>query len=292
MTHSDKTSLPDEKLMAYADGQLDAAEREEVEAAIASNPEVARRVEQHRALRKKLSAAFDPVLLETVPDRLVAVTRVGKERSHASTTIINDEARVNREATIKREATVTDLRRVRAARKAEAATAAAVARRPEAPRRPWTWVEWGSMAASVAGGAVIAYLALTSPGTDRVGMHGGNLVAQADLAQALTNQLASDPPPGSYVQIGLSFRNKLGDYCRTFVLKELNPRGGLACREGSNWNIQVLAQAPATATADGGYKQAGSEIPAAVMTATQGVIAGEPFDAAGETAARAKGWEK
>jgi hypothetical protein len=280
MNHSDEKSMPDEKLMAYADGQLDAAERDEVEAAMASNPEVARRVEQHRALRKKLSAAFNPVLLETVPDRLVAVTRAGKGPSHSSTT------------NIKREATVTDLRRVRAARKAEAATAAAVARRPEAPRRPWTWVEWGSMAASVAGGAVIAYLALTSPGTDRVGMHGGNLVAQADLAQALTNQLASDPPPGSYVQIGLSFRNKLGDYCRTFVLKELNPRGGLACREGNNWKIQVLAQAPATATVDGGYKQAGSEIPAAVMTATQGVIAGEPFDAAGETAARAKGWEK
>ena len=280
MTHSDEKPIPDEKLMAYADGQLDAAERDEVEAAMASHPEVARRVEQHRALRKKISAAFDPVLLETVPDRLVAVTRAGTGQSHASTT------------KIKREATVTDLRRVRAARKAEAATAAAVARRPEAPRRPWTWVEWGSMAASVAAGAVIAYLALTSPGTDRVGMRGGNLVAQADLAQALTNQLASDPPPGSYVQIGVSFRNKLGDYCRTFVLKELNPRGGLACKAGNNWKIQVLAQAPVTPTADGGYKQAGSEIPAAVMTATQAAIAGEPFDAAGETAARAKGWEK
>ena len=148
------------------------------------------------------------------------------------------------------------------------------------------------MAASVAAGAVIAYLALTSPGTDRIGMRGGSLVAKADLEQALSNQLASDPPPGSYVQIGLSFRNKVGDYCRTFVLKELNPRGGLACRTGNSWNIQVLAQAPATATADGGYKQAGSEIPAAVMTAAQGAIEGDPLDAAGEKAARAGGWEK
>lgn len=280
MTSSNEKPMPDETLMAYADGQLDAAEREEVEAAMASDPDVARRVEQHRALRRKISAAFDPVLLETVPDRLVAVTRAGKGQSHASA------------ASNKREATVTDLRRVRAARKAEAATAAAVAKRPDAPRRPWTWVEWGSMAASVAAGAVIAFLALKSPGTDRVGMRGGNLVAQADLEEALTNQLASDPPPGSYVQIGLSFRNKTGDYCRTFVLKEINPRGGLACREANKWNIQVLARATATATAEGGYKQAGSEIPAAVMAAAQGAIAGEPFDAAGETAARAAGWEK
>jgi len=280
MTHSDETSWPDEKLMAYADGQLDAAERAEVEAAMARDPQVAQRVEQHRALRKKISAAFDPVLLETVPDRLIAATRGTQGQARPATT------------NVRREATVTDLRRVRAARKAEAASVAAVARKPEGPRRPWTWVEWSSMAASVAAGAVIAVLALTSPGTDRIGTHNGQLVAQADLAQALSNQLASDPPPGSYVTIGLSFQNKLGDYCRTFVLKEVNPRGGLACKEGNRWSIQTLAQAPATATADGGYKQAGSEIPPAVMRATQDAIAGEPLDAAGEAAARAKGWEK
>ena len=283
MTPSDDKQLPDEKLMAYADGQLDAAEREEVEAAMASNPEVARRVEQHRALRRKINAAFDPVLIETVPDRLIAATRAAKSQGAQTRPSA---------AGIKREATVTDLRRVRAARKAEAASAASTPRRPEAPRRPWTWVEWSSMAASVGAGAVIAFLALTSPGTNRIGMRSGSLVAQADLEQALSNQLASDPPPGSYVQIGLSFRNKAGDYCRTFVLKEVNPRGGLACKDGSRWSIQVLAQAPSVVNADGTYKQAGSEIPAAVMTAAQSVIAGDALDAAGEAAARAKGWEK
>jgi putative zinc finger protein len=281
-------TVEDEKLMAYADGQLDAAERAEVEAAMASDPEVAQRVEQHRALRRKINAAFDPVLLETVPDELVAATRAAPARPELASTAASS---ATTSKTARREATVTDLRRVRAARKAEAASVASIARKPETPHRPWTWVEWGSMAASVAAGGVITFLAMTSPGTERVGLRNGALVARADLEQALSNQLASDPPPGSYVQIGLSFRNKTGDYCRTFMLKEASPRAGLACRQSNRWNIQVLAQAPATATAEGGYKLAGSEIPPAVMTAAQAAIAGEPFDADAEKAARSKGWE-
>ena len=65
-------SIPDETLMAYADGELEPAQRAEVEAALAADPTLVVRVEQHRALRKKLNAAFDPILMETVPDALVA----------------------------------------------------------------------------------------------------------------------------------------------------------------------------------------------------------------------------
>ncbi len=260
-------NISDEKLMAYADGELDAAQRAEVEAAMAADPEVARRVVQHQALRKQLGATFDGALMETVPERLVAAVR------SAPTNV---------------SATVTDLRRVRAARAAEAAAAA---KRAGAPRRPWTWVEWSAMAASVAAGAVIAHLALRSPGADRIGTQGGQLVAQSDLAQALSNQLASDPPANSAVQIGVSFRAKSGDHCRTFVVKNRSPLGGLACRQGDAWHVQVLASAIAPAGAQGGYKPASVEMPAAVTAAAQIAIDGEPLDAAAEAAARDKGWK-
>ena len=66
-------SIPDdETLMAYADGELEPAQRAAVEAALAADPTLVVRVEQHRALRRKLNAKFDRVLMETVPDALVA----------------------------------------------------------------------------------------------------------------------------------------------------------------------------------------------------------------------------
>jgi hypothetical protein len=148
------------------------------------------------------------------------------------------------------------------------------------------------MAASVAAGAVIAHLVLTAPGSDLIGTRAGQLVAQGDLDQALSSQLASDPPENSPVQIGVSFKTKAGDHCRTFVVKDQQPIGGLACRQGETWNVQILANAQAPAAAGGNYRQAGVEMPPAVTAAAQNVIEGEPLDAAGEAAAREKAWKK
>lgn len=270
-------SIPEETLMAYADGELEPAQRAEVEAAIAADPKLGARVEQHRALRRKLNAAFDPILMETVPHTLVA-------SAHASPATTPG-------ATPERAATVTDLRRVRAARAAEAREAAASARRAETSRRPWTWVEWSAMAASVAAGAVIAHLALKSPEVSRIGTDGGQLLAQADLSEALSTQLANDQPTEAPVQIGLSFKNKSGDTCRTFTVKETHVLGGLACREGDEWRVEVLANAPAGAPGASGYKPASGSMPAAVLSAIEQQIQGEPLDAAGEAAARAHGWK-
>jgi hypothetical protein len=64
---------------------------------------------------------------------------------------------------------------------------------------------------------------------------------------------------------------------------------GLACRAGGQWRIPVLAEAAPEAA--GGYRQAGSALPAAVLDAIDERIAGKPLDAAGEEAARARGWQ-
>lgn len=66
--------MSDERLMAYADGEGDAAERAAIERAIAADPALARRVAAHRALRERLHAAFDPVLAEPLPQRLLDAT--------------------------------------------------------------------------------------------------------------------------------------------------------------------------------------------------------------------------
>jgi anti-sigma factor RsiW len=271
-------SIPDETLMAYADGELEPAQRAEVEAALVADSKLAERVEQHRALRRKLNAAFDPVLLETVPDAMIA-----KIHAPAAAATPSGAAAPG--------ATITDLRRVRAARAAEAKEAAAFARRAETPSRPWTWFEWTAVAASIALGAVIAHLALNSAETSRIGIESGQLVAQADLAEALSTQLVIDQAADAPVQIGVSFKSKSGDTCRTFTVKEQSVIGGLACRQGNEWRVQMLADAPAGANTPGGYKPAGGSLPAAVLAAVEQQIEGEALDASGEAEARARSWQ-
>jgi hypothetical protein len=68
-------TFDDETLMAYADGELDGAARAALEAAIASDSALAQRVARHRQLRRRLQAAFEPVLRESPPERLLASAR-------------------------------------------------------------------------------------------------------------------------------------------------------------------------------------------------------------------------
>lgn len=69
MTHSD------EVLMAYVDGELDADAAAAVEAALAKDTALAARVARQRALRRAVHAAFEPVLEEPMPQRLLATAR-------------------------------------------------------------------------------------------------------------------------------------------------------------------------------------------------------------------------
>lgn len=70
-------SISNETLMAYVDSELDAAARAEVEAAMRRDPEIAQRIAEHRELRAKLKAAYQPTLAEPMPDRLLATLRAG-----------------------------------------------------------------------------------------------------------------------------------------------------------------------------------------------------------------------
>jgi anti-sigma factor RsiW len=275
-------SIPDETLMAYADGELEPEQQAEVEAAMAADPKVAERVEQHQALRRKLNAAYDPVLLDTVPEALVASVRTSPAATPSAATA---------GAALDRGATITDLRRVRAARAAEAKEAAATARRAETPRLTWTWFEWGAVAASIAIGAVIASLAMRTPEASRIVTERGQLVAQGDLAQVLSTQLVVDQSVDAPIQIGVSFRSKAGSTCRTFTVRDQNVLGGLACRHASEWLVQVIAEAPPGTNSEGGYKPAGGSMPSAVVAAVENGIKGEALDSAGEAAARERGWQ-
>lgn len=65
-------TVSDEQLAAYADGELSELEAAQVRRAVAADPALARQLEQLEALKSVLSAHFDPVLTQPVPDRLTA----------------------------------------------------------------------------------------------------------------------------------------------------------------------------------------------------------------------------
>jgi hypothetical protein len=252
-------SFSDEVLMAYADGELEPAVRDEVEQAMRRDPEVAAAVERHRALRADVFAAFAGVLDEPVPERL---------QPHPTVT-----APAPADGPVRIDAL------------------AAAGARPLAPR--WRWPQWGAMAASLAVGVlsgVLGWRNLHGADADApVATRDGALVAQGQLADVLSRQLASTSAnanaDGKGPRVGLSFRARDGHYCRSF---QLGASAGLACREGGQWRIPVLAEGEREG---GAYRQAGNALPPAVLDAIDGRIAGGTLDAAAERAASGRGWE-
>lgn len=61
----------EEKFFAWLDGELAGAEAAAMEARVASDPELARLAEQHRAMQSRLKGAFDTVAETPVPKRLL-----------------------------------------------------------------------------------------------------------------------------------------------------------------------------------------------------------------------------
>jgi hypothetical protein len=250
-SRSSAVTLSDETLMAYVDGELDAAARAEVEAAMRRNPELAQRVARQKALRSRVRLAFEKAVEEPVPDRLVSAARAVPAT--------------------RRESNVIPLRRK--------------------PQRRWSWPEWGSIAASLMLGILASQLFVRLSGSSGtlLASQGGRMVAEGALSRALSDQLAADQTAKAPVQIGVSFRSRAGDYCRTFLLRDSSALAGMACRQNDAWHVQSVAQSEKAP--EGLYRQAASSaMPKAVLQAVEETISGDPLDSPAEAAAKARGW--
>lgn len=245
-------NLDDETLMAYADGELEPAERARIAAALEKDPDLAARVEKHRALRAQVAGAFGTLLDEPVPDRLRAAALGGAVAESGRDTVVDFPAR-----------------------------------RARAARAPWRAREWLAMAASLLLGVAISWRAFSPRDTATLSGDGGALVARGVLAAALDAQLAGSAAQESPVSIGLTFKARDGSYCRSFTLRTAGV-AGLACRAGDEWHVPVTASADA---AGGDFRQAASEIPPAVMQAIEARIAGDALDAREEARARDASWK-
>ena len=234
--------MDETKFFAWLDGELDPAEAAEIEAAVAADPKLARKAEQHRLLGARLHAAFDPVAAAPVSLEAFAPGIAGE-----------------------RVASLAEARVARAGRRA-----------------PPVWAQAAAMAATFVVGIATGNL-LLADASSPIAPEAGRLVAAASLEQALYARLAS-APADSGPRIGLTFRDRSGQVCRTFTDSAAS---GLACHEQGDWRIRGLFQAPEGQSGD--YRMAAGASPelAALVDST---IAGEPFDAAQERAAKERGW--
>jgi hypothetical protein len=247
------TQIDDEILMAYADGELDATQAAQIQLAMQTDASIAARVAQHRALRVQLQTGCTDVLSEQVPQRLL-------------NTLLAPAAPAVK---------VIKLAQARQLKSAP-------------PTRRWSSREWGAMAASLVAGIVVGMYALDFNSAQLVSEQGGTLIAQGKLDSALTTQLASHSEAASAIQIGISFRNHNGEYCRSFALTEGDSLAGLACRAQDRWRVQLLTEANDDASE---FRQAGSTTPAAVLALVDQQIEGEPLDADAEATAQKSGWK-
>ncbi|QGZ41443.1 hypothetical protein IP92_00383 [Pseudoduganella flava] len=265
-------SFSDETLMAYADGELDAATRRAVEEACARDLSLARRVAYYKTHRTNVFAGFAP----------------------------GDDGQRVRPL---RQATVVSLDAVRAKREA-----VQLAARKATRERRWSWPEWSALAAVLVVGVLagtfgLSYVQTDDARVDMIGSHDGTLMAQGRLATALEQQPTA--PPGAAgaatnaaaraagaVRIGMSFVSADGGYCRSFAsgtgTVELD---GLACKTGQEWHVPLLMQNPRQ-LAPGADKAAAADIPAPVQSAIEQRISGDPLDAKAEQEAMQRGWQR
>jgi hypothetical protein len=236
--------------MAYADGELDTETRRKVEFAMATDEEVAQQIALLKAQRLELQTAFAGMLDEPVPTRFLEAAQSAPSAAA--------------------QAGVTELAAVRSARSA-------------AGRRRWSWPEFTSMAATLLIGLVIGRN-LLQPDETLVSQD-GRLEAGGALASALSRQAGGG---SAAVTIGLTFKSRSGEYCRTFMA-DAAAVAGLACRDAGAWRVEALARTVPGAAGD--YRMAGAALPPSIVRAVEDSMAGEAFDAKEEAEAMRNGWQ-
>ncbi|MEO5831655.1 MAG: hypothetical protein ABIQ36_13905 [Rhodanobacter sp.] len=248
-------SIDDNTLQAYVDGELDGASAARIDAALAQDELLARRVQKARALRAQLKAAFDPVLEEPVPAHLAALLQAKSPQATMRTAPLATAARSRGFG--------ADRHRV---------------------RRRW-FVPAAAVAASI---AVLTVAIWWNASGDLLRVQNGQQFAAGALSHALDQALASEPDPRAAITIGLTFRSADGHICRTFIAEEKPAMAGLACHGPAGWSLPALHAVADPAGGD--LRQAASALPAEVQAAVDARLRGDAFDAQQERSARDTGW--
>ncbi|WP_072390080.1 hypothetical protein [Hyphomicrobium sp. CS1GBMeth3] len=268
-------TVPDELLMAYADGELTADEAKAVEQVLAQDPVLRARLEPFVETRMRLAYVFEHTLHEPVPDRLIAAI------ARAST--------VPAESQPRRPSLYARLRE-------------GVGNLAE------TYLPSGGMTPAFAAGAIALVLTSTAIGwavgrfsapSGLIQVAGSELLASGKLARTLETRrsrvaAASDSGDVSIVPV-LSFRTQAGGICREYRItgEASGPNfAGLACRTGEGqWRLALHVETPSTPQSSGPYQTATSVKVPAIDALAETIIAGDAFGRDEEAELLANGWQ-
>lgn len=281
-------SVPDEMLMAYADGELSPAESQALENLLGQDPVLRARLEPFVATRNRLASVFEASLHEPVPDRLIAAI-----------------ARARPAAVRPRPAQTSTSVSAALRHWLDTATAALFP-------HGLSQTALASVAALLCAGTAAGYLAgrAAAPETTTAlvataGPATLDLVATGALAHALEatpsgTTMRAENLGASIVPV-LSFRSQSG-ICREYRIAHAasgnRPAGadfaGVACRTADGrWRVALHTETPRQTPASGntGYQTAtGSNVPA-VDALVDTLIRGDALGAADEAAHIARGWQ-
>ena len=153
-----------------------------------------------------------------------------------------------------------------------------------AGQRPiWSWREFSAIAAALVVGVLLGPYVLRASQPLPFASSGGRVVAVGALDIALSTQLSGAAVRDvTGTSIGMSFRTVNGQYCRTFAT--IRGPAGLACRERSDWAVEVLARnpRPRNGSAPDGYREGGTPFPDIIRQAVAGRMTGEALTLAQE----------
>lgn len=270
------SDVPDEVLMAYADGELTPEESQTLERMLRRDPVLRARVEPFIRTREHLASAFDGTLHEPVPERLVAAIRRASPPARLSL------------ADTSAGSSVRDILRAAFALLAPAGFS-------------FTPALAAGVTALVVTGAAIGWMAgSASVPSSLIAASGADLVATGALARALeanpSGAAARTDEPHTTVVPVLSFNTADGTVCREYRIRSAEADrdfAGLACRNADGvWHVAQHVQTPkqATAQSDGTYQTAtGANVPA-VDAMVETMMSGEALGADDEAKLLGSGW--
>ena len=263
------STISDEMLMAYADGELDGCDRAGIEDYLANSSDGAGRLAVFAATGRGLAGMFEQPMLEPVPKRLLDAIHLGAGGATVGNVVAFERPQRRAVATVQR--------------------------------------NWALLAASVAALAIAAgsygfrsqpaagemFATKLSPSSERI--------AVAELASALdgirSRASAARVIAGTAVTIKpvLTFATADKDFCRQYVISRSGPDaiGGVACRDSSGqWQIRThVAIAPEKSNGDA-IAPAGKDGNAEIGAAIDALINGNALDGEQEDAALKNGWTK